>query len=197
MKHCPACNFSFPDFHRVCDFDGTELVSDPQRPSLVKASAGPSGFRRILKSPILLTSLSILALFSSAVLIGYVESANKPSPLVPPVVKAPPSPPSLSVARASKQPPAQVKTPIPSKRDSIRTLNKSPGSTSASRRRQGQATAARTLARLPQKTSIETRSQKSEIARQTEPQQVSNEKQPKLVSILKTTWHVLKKPFKF
>lgn len=197
MKHCPACNFSFPDFHHVCDFDGTELLPDPERPSLVNAAARPSAFWRILKSPILLATLSLLALILSAVLIGYIESATSLSPVVPPVVKAPPSPLPISVARASEQPPAQVKTRVPAKRGSIRTVNKLPRSTSANLRRQGHAPAARRLARLHRKMSIETGSPGSESARQSEPQQLSNEKPPKLVAILKTTWHVLKKPFKF
>jgi len=198
MKHCPACNFSFPDFHHVCDFDGTELVPDPDRPSLVNASVRSSVFRRILKSPILLTSLSLLALFLSALLIGYLESVTQLPPVVPHVVKAPTSPLSLPIARASEQPPTQVKkAPVPSKRVRIRKLNKLPRSTSASLRRQGHAPATRSLARLHKKTSSENPSPKSEIARSTEPQQVTNKKPPKLVAFLKTTWNVLKKPFKF
>ena len=35
------------------------------------------------------------------------------------------------------------------------------------------------------------------VARPTEPEDAANRKQPKLLAMLKTTWHVLKKPFKF
>ena len=189
MKHCPECNFSFPDFHQVCDFDGTELVADPERPSLINASPRPSRFRRILKSPMLLASLAMLVLFLSAVLIGYYDST------IPPVVKDPPSPPSLSVARDSTQSPALIKTPVPSKQSGIRNLNRSPGSSSASLRRQ--VAAPRSVARLHQKTSVSKRAQKSEIARRRDDQQSSEEKEPKLTAILKATWNVLKKPFRF
>jgi hypothetical protein len=195
MKHCPACNFSFPDFHRVCDFDGTELIPDPDRPSLVNASLSPTRFRRAFKSPMLLPSLVIVALFSSALLIGYFESATEVSP----VVKAQPSPqPSISVARTSEQSQTLVKTPVPAKRRKLNTL---PAFTASLRR---QATARRSQARLHQKASIGNGSQKSEIAGRKDalpgerpPTQISDKKQPKLTAILKTTWNVMKKPFKF
>jgi hypothetical protein len=189
MKHCPECNFSFPDFHHVCDFDGTELVADPERPSLVNASLRPSRFLRILKSPMLLASFAMLVLFLSAVLIGYYDSN------IPPVVEEPPSPPSLSVARDSTPSPALIKTPVPSKRSGIRNLNTSAGSSSASLRRQ--VAAPHSVARLRQETSISKRAQKAEIARRRNAQPSSDERDPKLVAILKTTWNVLKKPFRF
>jgi hypothetical protein len=42
-----------------------------------------------------------------------------------------------------------------------------------------------------------TNSQKSEVAQRKEPQETSRQNDPKLVSMLKTTWRVIKKPFKF
>lgn len=199
MKHCPACNFSFPDFYRVCDFDGTELVPDPERLALIKvpikAPPRPSRLRRSLKAPMLLTSLAILGLFLSAVLIAHFESATEPVP----VVKEQPSPNSSgianSVAQTSEQSPAQIKTPATSKRGSSTNSDTSPGSSAASARRQ--ATTSRTLARLHQRSSNGSRSRKSEVARRTDAQRISNEKQPKLVAVLKTTWRVLRKPFNF
>jgi hypothetical protein len=51
---------------------------------------------------------------------------------------------------------------------------------------------------------VATGSQNSELARRSDaragerhPQQISDKKDPKLVAMLKTTWRVLKKPFKF
>src|SRR6185295_18862515 len=75
------------DAHRVCDFDGTELVPDPKRPSAVSHAARPSLFRLVLKSPMLFASVAILSLFVGAVLIGYYQSTGE----VPPVVQDPPS----------------------------------------------------------------------------------------------------------
>ena len=195
MKHCPACNFSFPDFHRVCDFDGTELIPDPDRPSLVNASLSPSRFRRACNSPMLLTSLAIVALFLSALLIGYFESATEVSP----VVKTQPTPqPSISIARTSEQDPTLIKTPVPAKR---RNLNALPQSSGSPRR---QATARSSQARLNQKTSIGNRPQESDLAGRKDarsgespPPQISDKKAPRLTAILKTTWNILKKPFKF
>jgi len=41
------------------------------------------------------------------------------------------------------------------------------------------------------------RTQKQEIARRRDGQKSADEKDPKLTAILKTTWNVLKKPFRF
>jgi len=30
MKRCPKCDFSFANFHHVCDFDGTNLIDVPE-----------------------------------------------------------------------------------------------------------------------------------------------------------------------
>ena len=84
MKHCPACNFTFPDFHRVCDFDGTELVLDPERKALMKVEPRLFHPRSGLIKPMLLTSLAVLGVFLSAVFIGYLES---PAPSIPAIVR--------------------------------------------------------------------------------------------------------------
>lgn len=176
MKHCPECNFSFPDIHNVCDFDGTELIHDPERPSLAKTSPRPSRSRRFLKSPMFLTTLAMLTLFLSAVLIGYLDSARE----IAPIVKEQPAAPSLSVASAPEQSSIQTKTPLRRKANIQR-----------------QTTGTRSLARVRQSSSERYRASKPEIAAQKNRRQVSEEKDPKLVAILKTTWNVLKKPFKF
>src|SRR4030095_5022012 len=75
MKHCPACNFTFPDFHRVCDFDGTELVPDPERPSPIKPRS--SRLRCTLKSPLFSLTLVTIGLFGIALVIGRHESDNQ------------------------------------------------------------------------------------------------------------------------
>ena len=73
MKHCPACDFNFPDFHLVCDFDGTDLVSEPG-PSSISAS---SHMRNILTSPFFLIVVLGIALLGSAILIGYFDSLSQ------------------------------------------------------------------------------------------------------------------------
>ena len=183
MKGCPACNFSFPDSHDVCDFDGTTLVPNSGR-ALVKASPRPSRLLRFLKSPMLLASLAMLGLFLSAVLVGYYDSNHG----VPPIAKNPPSSPSLPVARATAQPPTLTTPSVSSKRSGVRNLNGLPSSASLRR----QASASRSMAKL-QRTSDHKRVQKPEITRRSD----AEDKDPKLVAILKTTWRVLKKPFDF
>ena len=189
MKSCPACNFSFPDSHHVCDFDGATLVPDPERPPVIKPSPRPSRFQRFLKSRMLLASLAMLVLFLSAVLFGLHNSNGE----LPPIVKEPPSPSSVSVARAPAQSPAQTSKGF-SKRSGVRNLNRLSGSSSASLRRE--ALAQRSVAQQ-QRTADTKRTQKQEIARRRDGQKSADEKEPKLTAILKTTWNVLKKPFRF
>ena len=75
MKQCPACDFSFPDFHLVCDFDGTDLTSNSEQPSLSLPSA--TRLRRVLTSPFFLFVVFGIALLASAVLIGYLDSVSQ------------------------------------------------------------------------------------------------------------------------
>ena len=179
MKHCPACNFSFPDSQRVCDFDGTELVLDPERQSLMKV-AQPRVFPQpSLKKPMLLTSLAVLGLFLSAVFIGYLES---PAPSIP-IVKnqeAQTSQPNSTPATTNGQVAEVKKTIEPSKRAVSRSRNKSAVSTARTRQ-----------------TNAESRPRNDEIARTQDSKRPSSEKSPKIVAVLKTTWKVLKKPFDF
>src|SRR5712675_1417448 len=84
MKRCPKCDFSFADFHHVCDFDGTDLVDDPET---LPVSPGVSAlvaatqyrFLRLVKSPVFLIALALAGLVSSALLIGYYDAAIQPS----------------------------------------------------------------------------------------------------------------------
>jgi hypothetical protein len=133
MKRCPKCDFSFVNFHHVCDFDGTELVDDPETlpvspgvSALVAATQSP--FLRLVKSPVFLTALALAGLVSSALLIGYYDAASqansiaasrasRDSPdshasiasLVPPTQPAA-QPPARPLAR----PLARIRTRVPS-----------------------------------------------------------------------------------
>src|ERR1043165_6838865 len=73
MKHCPACNFSFPDFHRVCDFDGAELVRDEERPQ-IKSPARAWRFQSFSKDPKSFTAIALLSLFLVSAAIAYLAS---------------------------------------------------------------------------------------------------------------------------
>lgn len=182
MKHCPMCNFTFPDFHRVCDFDGTELVLDPKRQSLMKVDSRHSYPRHGLKKPMLLTSLAVLGLFMSAVFVGYLES---PAPSIPAIVKTQEVqnfPRNLTpTARASRQVAVGKLTAAPSRTVS-RSRNRSVVSSTA---------------RLRRKPAADSRSRTEVIARTKDSKRTSNEKSPKIVAVLKTTWKILKKPFDF
>jgi len=233
VKHCPACNFSFPDFHRVCDFDGTDLVSDPE-PLFLAKPPRPSRFRRILQSPVFWGGVLAFVAVSNAFLFSLYDASSQSTP----AVKAQPSPASAtSIGRVIPSLPAPEsgralsRKPSPSARGKKRNSSPSLGhahlarNPSLSARQRRPAKTARTslrpeisaaatqpnLAVTPTKpapvatisrevlnpNSANSNPQKSEVAQRKEPPPSSREKDPKLVAMLKTTWRVLKKPFKF
>ena len=183
LKYCPRCNFTFADFHHVCDFDGAELISAPERPS---NGSRPSLLRRCLKSPVLLASVGLCAVVASAFLIGYFEVVNQTTS----TVKTEPSltlPATALPLASDTQSPATNKTAVVPQEKTRRSTE------SSSKRRQ--RTASTTVARLhPQPRNT---SKRSEIARRTESPQPASKKDPILTAMLKTTWRVLKKPFSF
>jgi len=192
MKHCPKCDFTFADFHHVCDFDGTELVPDPEHPPL-NESPRSSCFRRAVKSPFFLMGLTVVGLLTSALMIGYYDSLSQPAPVVKdPSPAAPQS--AFSVPSISYGLSGPSKT-TPSKRSRIRTTNRFVRTSFARPRRK--PAPARMLARQHRKAFTGTRSRESETAQRKELEQATPEKEPRLTAMLKTTWRVLKRPFKF
>lgn len=231
MKHCPACNFSFPDFHRVCDFDGTDLIQDPEPLSLVIPQ--PSRFRRTLRSPLFWGGALAFAAVSNAFLFSLYDAGSQSTP----AAKAQPSPVSqasigsLIPSAQARESTALTRKPVLSTRSRSGTLGRPlwhahlarvPSSNVRQRR---EVKTARIRPR-PQTTFVaaqpsravtptkpaplatisrevlkpngaNTTPQKAEVAQRKDPQQTSRENDPKLVSMLKTTWRVLKKPFKF
>jgi hypothetical protein len=198
MKHCPACNFTFPNFHRVCDFDGTELVPDPERPSPIKPRS--SRLQRILKSPLFSLTLVTIGLFGIALVIGRYESDNQykamvqvqPSWNLPRRLK-PASKPTASVA-AELNLPARARTsrtvrslsPRLRRNPSMALIN--PKSNSRFQRP--------AVARTDREASEVARTDRraSEVARI---DRRTSEKEPKLTAVLKSTWRVIKRPFQF
>ncbi len=184
MKYCPRCNFTFADFHHVCDFDGTELMSDPERPSLEKPERW-ARTRRLLKSPVLLAAAGLIVVVASAFLIGYYEVVDQTTS----IVKTTPSPtlPINALPRAQDAQSPETNTIAEASAKNIRRT------TESSRRRQRAASA--TLARLRRQPRNAAKG--SEVARRTESPQSTSKKDPLLTAMLKTTWRVLKKPFNF
>jgi hypothetical protein len=129
MKRCPKCDFSFVNFHHVCDFDGTDLVDDPETlpvspgvSALVAATQSP--FLRLVKSPVFLTVLALAGLLSSALLIGYYDAASQPNSIAEsrasrdsPDSHAPIAslvPPTQPAAQPPARPLARIATRVPS-----------------------------------------------------------------------------------
>jgi len=200
MKRCPKCDFSFADFHHVCEFDGTELVDDQERlPVSPTASATATGywsfFLRVVKSPLFLTGLAVMALLASALLIGYYDSANQsnsiaenhasPNSVVGPVLPA----------QASAQPPAQIETRAPSSTRS-EIVNPKAADDFASMRGPP-VMASRSRARFRSPALVRNQQSRSETALQKESKENARPKETKVAAMLKTAWHVLKKPFRF
>jgi len=203
MKSCPQCDRSFADSQDACDFDGTSLVEDPlvddPKPlpvSLVvskRPSTTQSSFLRLLKSPVFLTVLLVAAVLSSLLLIVY-YGAKQPN--------------TIAERRAPQDSVSQVPPAQPAAQDKTQAPSTSPNevSTASTSRdtRKHSVTTSRSRARL--RTSPSRNQTKPEIARQRQPKDKSlqtdskdnpNRKESKLTAALKTTWNILKKPFKF
>jgi len=184
MKHCPACNFTFPDFHHVCDFDGSELIPDPSRVALIKLTPQRSLRRRFIVKSKLLTALAILALFLIAAFIAYQQTTTRSTrTLLAANVAIPSSEPPTSASKRELSAPRSDSAPqfkMPQK---------------AAKRSRHTSSIAPSVARQPKTKRNEHPSHQPEVALRAS--ESSSEKQPKLVSMLKTTWRVLKRPFTF
>jgi len=207
MKRCPKCDFSFASFHHVCDFDGTDLVDDPATlpvspgvAALVAATQSP--FLRLIKSPVFLAVLALAGLVSSALLIGYFDAASQPNSIAE---SQAPQDSVVSLAPPVQrpiQPQAQVGTRAPSfSRPEISKPAKDLCST-----RERSVTASRSRALLRSSPSIRNQQSRPKIALQKESKESAlqrdskknaNRKESRLTATLKTTWNILKKPFKF
>jgi hypothetical protein len=224
MKYCPACNFSFPDFHHVCDFDGTELVTEPERQALVKVR--PARLRSALKSPAFLSVLLAIVLLSSAIIIGYLENKSLRVATNYPAAGAPGD--VSSVVTGEKRPSHVIRRVAHPLHNHQRNLNKftpwaarlrqetaspakrhqkpmasAPAKPEIARSNNAQQSAVRTplsstsVARTSQVPPRTSSSRNTDFAANRSFEMPAHQKEPKLTAMFKTTWHVLKKPFKF
>jgi hypothetical protein len=198
------------NFHHVCDFDGTDLVDDPETlpvspavSALVTATRSP--FLRLLKSPVFVTVLALAGLMSSLLLIVYYDGASQHN--------------SIAESRAPRDsvvsvvPPAQPPTQTPAPATSRSEISKPAKDVSSTRARS--VTASSSRARLRSSPSIRNQQSRPGIALHRQPKdkalqkdskegalqrdskENANRKESKLTAALKTTWNILKKPFKF
>ena len=220
MKRCPKCDFSFASFHHVCDFDGTDLVDDPVTlpvspgvTALVATTQSP--FLRLIKSPAFLAVLALAGLVSSALLIGYFDAASQPNSIAE--SQAARDSPSNSIVSLVPpvQTPAQPLAGVGTQAPSISRSEISKPAKDLSSTRKRLVTASRSRARLRSSPSIRNQQSRREIALQEQPKDKAlqkeskesapqrdskknvNRKESKLAATLKTTWNILKKPFKF
>ena len=218
MKRCPKCDFSFASFHHVCDFDGTDLVDDPSTlpvspgvSALVAATQSP--FLRLIKSPVFLAVLALAGLVSSALLIGYFDAASQPNSIAESRAARDSVVSLVSPVQTPAQPLAGVETQAPFTSRSEMSKPKAAKDLSSTRERS--VTASRSRAQLRSSPSARNQQSRSEIALQGQPKDKAlqkeskesapqkdskgnaNRKESKLTAKLKTTWNILKRPFKF
>ncbi len=200
MKRCPKCDFSFVNFHNVCDFDGTDLVDDPETlpvspgiSALVAATQSP--FLRLVKSPVFLLVLALAGLVSSALLIGYFDAATQPNSiaetpasgdsrdaigsLVPPAQPAA-EPPARTTTRTPSTSPNEVSTPT--RRGSHRVTSRfeiSKPAKDLSSTRERSVTASHSRARLHSSPSIRNQQSRPEITLQRQPKDKALQKEHK------------------
>jgi hypothetical protein len=191
LKYCPSCNFTFPDFHHVCDFDGTELIGDPERPSLPSGSSRRSLLRRFLESSSFLAAVGLTAVIATALWIGYLDVVNQTKSMG----KTQPSPSpynqevTVATNSSSSQPAA---TPARAAHNHLRAARgPAPASSNVPKARPQSASA-----RVPRGLS-QPAANGSEVAQRVSPPDTPHEKQPLFTAMLKTTWRVLKRPLRF
>src|SRR5260370_21534289 len=182
MKRCLKCDFSFASFHHVCDFDGTDLIDDPESlpvspgvSALVAATQSP--FLRLVKSPVFLAVLALAGLLSSALLIGYFDAASQPDSFTKSrasrdsvVSLAPPVQPPA-------QPPARIGTRAPSTSRSEISKPKATKDLSSTPKRS--VTASRSRARLRSSHSIRNQQSRPAIALQRQPKDTAPQSESK------------------
>ena len=202
MKRCPGCGFTFADFHRVCDFDGAELVDETLRPPA--PAKPPSRFWQVLKSPMFVAGAGLVFVLASALLVGYYDATNQLKPAASnqpgPGASARPVTPAQDSTASQDQARAEIKTPAAATHAPVTSNSKR--ANQSSRRQTNIARTSTGVSREVARTNTaRDRSRKSPAADQREVREVREEpahrKDPKLVAALKTTWNVLKKPFKF
>src|ERR1700730_11429441 len=114
MKRCPKCDFSFVNFHHVCDFDGTDLIDDPETlpvsPGVSALAATQSPFLRLVKSPVFLTVLGLAGVLSSLLLLVYYDATSQPNS----IAESPAARDSVVSLVPPAQPPARITTRAPS-----------------------------------------------------------------------------------
>ena len=190
MKYCPKCNFSFDDSNDKCDFDGADLVDDrppltTHRPLLTAhRPLLTARFLRLVKSPLFLIGLGLAGVFSSLLMIVH-YGARQPN--------------SVAESKAPRDSVASQAPPAQSPARSVTQANSN--EVSIPTRRSYSSPLGRGRVRVPTR-----RDSRPELALQRQPKDKSlqrdskenpTRKESKLTAALKTTWNIIKKPFKF
>ena len=203
------------------------LEDSQRPPSFVKDRSPRTRFRRVPKLQLFPDGVAVVALLASALLIRYYHSPRESNSMVALQASqnafVSPASPAKDVTRPPVQHQAQKKVATASTRAAVPTNSKrtesvfkrteksaSPARREATVSRQ-QATASRRgvtasrqkatasplVHRFNSPDSADNQVPKWPAARPTECEDAADRKQPKLLAMLKTTWRVLKKPFKF
>ena len=203
------------------------LEDSQRPPSFVKDRSPRTRFRRVPKLQLFPDGVAVVALLASALLIRYYHSPRESNSMVALQASqnafVSPASPAKDVTRPPVQHQAQKKVATASTRAAVPTNSKRTESISkrteksaslarreatvsrqqatASRRgvtaSRQKATASPFIHRFNSPDSADNQLPKWPAARPTECEDAADRKQPKLLAMLKTTWRVLKKPFKF
>jgi hypothetical protein len=211
MKRCPACKFRFPDVHRVCDFDGTRLLADSSPPRVVPRRAQ---IVSAVTSPVLWASVLGLFVLSTTFVTAYIDATRQSASVTSPRADD-------DAITASNETPIQAGPQAPVRDSAIR---ESPRTRRPRRRIAAHARprlAPRRFTSQPLAPEAEqiaflantsrssqlqlrtynghsfARTETAHTAEATRQSAGKNKKDPKFVAVLKTTWRILKKPFRF
>ena len=205
MKRCPQCEFIYEDDQNCCDMDGIDLVFDHATPPVTQPKTSPAGKRKTSRRPFLSVCAVVFGVLVLAIGYAALERAMTVS-----------SEPAALVVNSSAKPatqgddiqrpvePAQVE-PAEEKPmadpEADKSLGVEPGSRGVSPKaieplnRNSPGTRGVVLGSIPPQNRVAaSRSQPALI--RVQPAPAPAKKDSKVVSIVKKTGRILKKPFK-
>ena len=205
MKRCPQCEFIYEDDQSCCDMDGIDLVFDHATPPVTQPKTSQPGKRKTSRRPLLSICAVVFGVLMLAIGYAALERAmtvsSEPAALVV-NSSAKPAPQGDDIQRPVE--PAQVE-PAEEKPmaepGTDKSLGVEPGSRSGVSpkaieplNRNSLGTRGVVLGSIPPQNRVEaSRSQSAIIRVQPAP---AAKKDSKVVSIVKKTGRILKKPFK-
>lgn len=211
MKRCPQCEFIYEDDQNRCDMDGIDLVFDNPTPSLTPTKPAPLTKRNSSRRPVLSIFGVVLGVLVFAIGFASLERAVTVSsePAAPAQASVNQTAPKEEASNLPPEAPVESAEPVGEDPSVTMVSNTAKASHVAAREpaREPTARSAEPLQRnslgtkgvvlgsVPQQNRVDANRHQPGMIRSTTPPPAAK-KDSKVVSIVKKTGRLLKKPFK-